>query len=155
MSMATHEHESTTDAARRVIDASDYLTLAAADASGRPWASPVWFAERDRREFVWVSRPGARHSRNIAERPEIALVIFDSTVEPGTGMGVYVEAVAEQVGEADHADALAVYNARSVARGIREWHESDVGGTAQFRLFRAWATQVWVLDEHDQRVPVE
>ncbi|WP_371808308.1 pyridoxamine 5'-phosphate oxidase family protein [Agromyces sp. Marseille-P2726] len=51
--MATHENESSTDAARHVIEANEYLTLATADATGRPWATPVWFAERDLREFVW------------------------------------------------------------------------------------------------------
>ena len=155
MTMATPAPGSPTDAARRVIAANDYMTLATADRDGRPWATPVWFAERDGREFVWVSRPGARHSLNIADRPEIALAIFDSTVTPGEGVGVYVEAVAEQVDEVGRADALAVYSARSVARGIREWQESDVAGSAPHRIYRARAMHVWVLDEHDQRVPVE
>ena len=30
--------------ARRIIDANSYMTLATADADGRPWATPVWFA---------------------------------------------------------------------------------------------------------------
>ena len=59
-----------------------YMTLATADADGVPWASPVWYATEDGRDFYWVSDPGARHSRNIAQRPEIAIVIFDSTVTP-------------------------------------------------------------------------
>lgn len=146
--------ESSADVARRVIDANSYMTLATADTTGRPWATPVWFAERDGREFVWVSRPGTQHSRNIADRPEVTLVVFDSTVAVGSATAMYVEAVAGEVAEADRTDALAVFNARSAARGIREWDESEVTEAAQFRLYRATASHVWVLGEHDQRVPV-
>jgi nitroimidazol reductase NimA-like FMN-containing flavoprotein (pyridoxamine 5'-phosphate oxidase superfamily) len=59
------------DVVRAIVDANRYMTLATADEDGRPWASPVWFATIDRRELFWVSRPDARHSRNIAERPEL------------------------------------------------------------------------------------
>lgn len=154
MTMASNADESPADVARRVIDANSYLTLATAGADGRPWATPVWFAERALREFVWVSRPGTRHSQNLAARAESALVVFDSTVPAGEGVGVYVEAVASEVGDDDRAAALATYSGRSVARGLRAWEESDVTGLAQFRLYRATASRVWVLDEHDSRVLV-
>jgi predicted pyridoxine 5'-phosphate oxidase superfamily flavin-nucleotide-binding protein len=32
------------DVARSIVDSNRYMTLATADESGRPWASPVWFA---------------------------------------------------------------------------------------------------------------
>lgn len=142
------------DAARRVIDANSYLTLATADAAGRPWATPVWFAERDLREFVWVSRIATKHSANIAARPEVALAVFDSTIPVGSAIAVYVEAVATPVADVELDDALAVLNARSVARGLRPWSESDVTGGAPHRLFRAVASHVWVLDENERRVVV-
>ena len=96
--------ESPADAARRMIEANSYLTLATADASGRPWATPVWFAHAESEagyEFVWVSKPGARHSQNVAARPEIAIVVYDSTVPVGGAAAVYVEAVAAEVAAAD------------------------------------------------------
>jgi hypothetical protein len=52
--------------ARSIVDSNLYLTLA--DAEGRPWASPVWFAHEDYRDFLWVSRPESRHSRNVEIR---------------------------------------------------------------------------------------
>ena len=63
---------------------------------GPPWAISVWFAHAavDADESVWVSRPGARHSQNIASRPAVAIAIFDSTVPVGGAAAVYVEAVA-------------------------------------------------------------
>jgi nitroimidazol reductase NimA-like FMN-containing flavoprotein (pyridoxamine 5'-phosphate oxidase superfamily) len=69
--------------ARTIIDSNDYMVLATADESGLPWASPVWYAPEEYRELFWVSSPEARHSRNLAARPELAIVIFDSTVAVG------------------------------------------------------------------------
>ncbi|RZS64567.1 pyridoxamine 5'-phosphate oxidase [Agromyces ramosus] len=154
MSMASNADATPADAARRVIDANSYLTLATADADGRPWATPVWFAERDLREWVWVSRMETRHSGNIAQRADVALAVFDSTIPVGSAIAVYVEAAAGPVPDAELDDALAVFNARSVARGLRPWSESDVTGAAPHRLFRAVASQVWVLDENERRVLV-
>lgn len=68
---------------KAIVDANSYMTLATADEQGLPWASPVWCATADCREFLWVSSPQARHSRNIAVRPELAIVIFDSHQRPG------------------------------------------------------------------------
>ena len=82
------------EAARVIVDANSYMTLATADADGAPWASPVWFAHEQYETFLWMSQPGARHSRNIAARREIAIVIFDSTVSPHQRNAVYVEAAA-------------------------------------------------------------
>src|SRR4051794_18360219 len=83
--------------ARAVLDRNRYLTLATADRDGRPWSSPVWFASEDHRSFWWVSRPDAVHSRNIAARPDVAAVVFDSTVVPGTAQAVYLRATAAQI----------------------------------------------------------
>jgi len=132
--------ESATDAARRVLDAITYMTLATADAAGRPWATPVWFAERDLREFIWVSRFETRHSRNVTERPEVSIAIFDSTVAVGGAIAVYVEATAEELAEGDLPGPLEVFNERSVAQGLRAWRPSDVSGFAPHRLYRATAS---------------
>ena len=66
--------------ARALIDANLYVTLGTADANGTPWVSPVYFATADYTEFYWTSANEAAHSRNIARRPQISMVIFDSQV---------------------------------------------------------------------------
>jgi hypothetical protein len=53
--------------ARAVIDGNRFMALATADGNGVPWASPVWYAPKDYRDFLWVSDPEARHSRNLAD----------------------------------------------------------------------------------------
>ena len=65
--------------ARRVIGDGRYLVVASADGDGRPWPSPVWYA-RSGREFIWVSRPEARHSNNIGVRSDVSFVIFETPV---------------------------------------------------------------------------
>jgi len=144
------------EGARAIVDANSYMTLATAGADGAPWASPVWFAHEQYATFLWMSRPGARHSRNIAARREIAIVIFDSTVSPDQRNAVYVEATASIVPDAELADAVAVYAARSVARGLETLARAEVSGDAPFRLYRASASAMYVLeDDHDRRVGVQ
>jgi pyridoxine/pyridoxamine 5'-phosphate oxidase len=140
--------------ARAIVDASLYMVLATADSEGRPWASPVYFAQRGYREFVWVSKPGARHSVNIEERPEVGIVIFDSSVPIGTGQGVYVSATAEQVTGTEREEPLAVFSERSLSHGGREFTTADVEPPAPLRLYRAVAVEQFVLDKHDFRLPM-
>ena len=137
--------------ARAIIDDGVFMTLATADAEGVPWASPVWYAPDGYSELLWVSDPNARHSRNIAVRPQIAIVIFDSRQTPGDGLAVYMEARAEQAG----ADGLEVFNARGAAQGLSEWGPEKVREPARHRLYRAVVSGHWVLrDDIDERTPV-
>jgi nitroimidazol reductase NimA-like FMN-containing flavoprotein (pyridoxamine 5'-phosphate oxidase superfamily) len=139
---------------RAIIDANLYMVLGTADADGRPWATPVYFAPVDYREFLWVSRPGATHSRNIEARSEISIVIFDSTVPINTGRAVYVSATAAEVGEADRAAALEAYSQRAVAHGGEAFAPEDVQAPAHLRLYRAVAGDQYILSETDERIPV-
>jgi Pyridoxamine 5'-phosphate oxidase len=129
---------------------SPYMTLATADADGVPWASPVWYATEDGRHFYWVSDPNARHSRNIAERPEIAIVIFDSTVTPGDADAVYLAAHAEPVG----ADGIEIFSRVSAAQGLEGWSAERVTAPAKHRLYRATVTESFRLGAGDERVPL-
>ena len=141
--------------ARTIVDANAYMTLATADAAGDPWASPVWFAHDRYARYVWVSRPEARHSRNIADRGNVGIVIFDSTVPIGTGQGVYIEATATVADAADVGDMISVFSARSESTGGHRWHAPDVEGESTFRLYVATARAHYVLAPDDRRIPVE
>lgn len=142
--------------ARQVVADNRYVVLATADADGLPWASPVWYAARDFREFYWVSRPGATHSQNISARPDVGLMIFDSSRRPGENSGLYARARAEIVPEAEVADGLRVFSAASVADGMTEWDTARLE-TIGLGLYRARVIEVSVLPkgrEKDIRVPV-
>jgi hypothetical protein len=80
-----------------------------------------------------VSDPEARHSRNIAARPQVAIVIFYSH-EAGGWKAVNVSATAGEVAGADVERGIELFNRRSVDRGLREWTAEDVRAPAKHRL---------------------
>jgi nitroimidazol reductase NimA-like FMN-containing flavoprotein (pyridoxamine 5'-phosphate oxidase superfamily) len=135
------------DIARDILDAGTYVVLGTADADGVPWASPVWYAMEGYRELYWVSHPDARHSENIAVRPQVAMVVFDSTVTPGAGQAVYMTATAEQVSDpiaVEH--GLVVFSRESVRQGEEEWGRDRVTGEARLRLYCATVSEYSILD---------
>jgi hypothetical protein len=141
--------------ARDIIDANRYMTLGTADESGLPWASPVWYAPAGYRELLWVSDPQAQHSRNLATRPQVSIVIFDSHAPIGTGQGVYMSALAEELTGAELDRGIATFSARSQAQGAAEWTRDDVQPPARHRLYRATVSEHFVLTTGDRRTPVE
>jgi uncharacterized protein YhbP (UPF0306 family) len=142
---------------RQIVDSNLYMTLATADESGRPWASPVYYAADGYTDFYWVSGPESTHSRNLSVRPELAIVIFDSSVPIDTGKAVYLEAAAGRVeGEAAER-GIEVFSLRSQEHGGGPFTMADVEPPAHLRLYRASASRQYVLDpdaEHDERAAV-
>jgi nitroimidazol reductase NimA-like FMN-containing flavoprotein (pyridoxamine 5'-phosphate oxidase superfamily) len=148
-------------AGREIVDAGKYMVLGTADADGRPWVSPVWYAHEGYREFFWVSGVDVEHSRNIAARPEISIVVFDSGAAVGTGQAVYMAAVAEEVtSAAEQERGMEVFNRRSVEQGARPWSLDEVRPPESIRLFRATVSRHSMLDKsgegprHDHRTDV-
>jgi nitroimidazol reductase NimA-like FMN-containing flavoprotein (pyridoxamine 5'-phosphate oxidase superfamily) len=135
---------------REIVDAGSYMVLGTADADGRPWASPVWYAPAGYREFFWVSSPEVQHSRNIAARPEISIVIFDSRQAIGTGQAVYMTATAEQVDGADEERGMEIFSRRSQTQGGRRWTVDDVRPPKPIRLYRATVAEHSMLDKSDE-----
>jgi hypothetical protein len=135
---------------RQIVDAGSYMVLGTADSDGRPWASPVWYAPEGYREFFWVSSPEVQHSRNIAVRPGISIVVFDSRQPIGTGQAVYMTATAEQVAEGAEDRGMEVFSRRSREQGAREWSVDDVRPPNQIRLYLATVTAHSMLDKSDR-----
>jgi uncharacterized protein YhbP (UPF0306 family) len=133
------------DVTRSVIDANRYMALGTADAAGRPWVSPVWFASEDYWNFHWVSSPDAKHSRNIAAHSEVAIAIFDSSVPVGGAQAVYMKGVAKQLTGTELEQGLEVFDRVSRQDHGRAFGLDDVQGSSLFRLYRATITEHWVL----------
>ena len=138
--------------ARAIIDTNLYLTLGTVDADGNPWTSPVYFAPGGDREFYWTSAIDARHSGNLAERPQVSLVIFDSTVAPYHGRAVYAVGEARELSGGDLDRALAAYP-RPEGGGATPVTREDVTAPAPYRLYRATASELWVLCPREPRQP--
>jgi nitroimidazol reductase NimA-like FMN-containing flavoprotein (pyridoxamine 5'-phosphate oxidase superfamily) len=140
--------------ARSIIDSNFYMTLGTADGDGRPWVSPVYYAPEGYAGFYWVSSPEATHSRNIAARPEVSIVIFDSRAPIGSGQGVYVRGLAQELTDADLERGIAIFSRRSESHGAGEWTPEDVRPPSRHRLYRATASEHSVLGPQDRRMPV-
>ena len=121
------------------------MALGTADEIGQPWVSPVWFATEDYRQFHWVSSPEARHSRNLAVRPELSIAIFDSSVPVGTAEAVYISGRAEELTGNELEHGIEIFGRLSQDEGARDWGLSDVQPPAPFRLYRATAAEHYVL----------
>ena len=112
--------------ARTVIDSNSYMALGTADETGHPWVSPVWFASEDYTRFHWVSSPDSRHSRNLAARREVPIVIFDSSAVPGTAEAVYMSGHAEELTGNELERGIELFDRRSQKDIARAWELSDV-----------------------------
>src|SRR5215211_3016725 len=77
------------------------------------WVSPVYYAPEGYATFYWVSSPEATHSRNIAARPDVGIVIFDSRTPVDSGQGVYVRAIAQELTDADLDRGIGIFSRRS------------------------------------------
>lgn len=130
--------------ARALLDANGFLTLGTVDPAGRPWTSPVYFAASGLREFYWSSETAATHSRNLTERPHVSIVVFDSSVRPYHGRALYAVAEACELRGDDLERGLRVYPGPS-DRGATVLTRDDVSGSSPYRLYRATATDLWVL----------
>ena len=129
--------------AKRVIDGNRYMTIATIDDDGRPWATPVYFSPAGYRDMYWISSPGTRHSRNIAARPEVSIVVFDSQVAIGGAEAVYMQAHAEEVADPTE-EQCAIYFRQRFER-LTAYRPDELRGPAELHLYRARVAQHWVL----------
>ena len=134
--------------ARRVIDRNLYMVLGTLDPDGQPRLSPVFFTAARYEDFYWVSVPDSHHSRNVAERPDVRIVVFDSSQVPGETEAVYITATARIIPREQLADV--VDEAFRTAGGAARFTPDDLSGDAALRLFVARATsfEVHVRGRH-------
>lgn len=129
-----------------------YLTLGTTSTDGQPWTSPVCFAAAGMQAFYWVSRLDARHSRNLREREDVSLVVFDSTVEPYHGRALYAIGHALELSGDDLDAGLDVYPGPN-RPGVSSLTHDDVTGSTAYRLYRATVTDAWVLCPRGPKQP--
>jgi hypothetical protein len=127
------------DMVRRVVDGNRYMTLGTVGPDGLPRLTPVYYTHDGYQTFYWVSSPDAQHSRNLTQQPALAIVIFDSGVDPAKTRAVYLDATAEEVPELELGDASATAF-RSVGGGAKAFTPDELSGPAVLRLYRATAT---------------
>ena len=91
-----------------------------------------------------MSATDARHSRHLAERPQVSMVIFDSTVPPYHGRAVYAVGEARELSGSDLDRALEAYP-RPDGQGATPVTRSEVTAPAVYRLYQATVSDMWIL----------
>ena len=145
MSDGSEHRSGLRDIARAVIDENLYMILGTAGEDGHPWVTPVYYSAAGYTDFYWVSRPETKHSRNVVARPKISIVIFNSKTPIGTAQAVYMSGVAEEVSGADLGPGIDLFDRGSQSRGAGQWTLEKVQSPAQFRLYRATASEQFIL----------
>ena len=92
--------------------------------------------------------PDAHHSRNVTDRPQVRLVVFDSSLRPAETEAVYMTATARIVPEDELADV--VDEAFRTDGGAVRFGPDDLRGEASLRLYvaRASSYEVHVRGRH-------
>lgn len=147
--------------AESIIKHIEYATLATVDEGGKPWNAPVYCAYDERYNFYWGSHKDSQHAKNIRNNDQVFLAIYDSTVPPGTGSGVYVQATcSELTKEDDITFAHVLIQDRRFPTPY--WKREQFSVSGPIRLYKATAQQVWInADDHmdntyiDTRVSAE
>ena len=100
------------DTIRTFLDRHRVLTLATVD-DGGPWATPLFYASDDALALYFLSDPGTRHCRAIAQNPRVSAAIHG---DPGAWteiMGVQLDGWAAVVeGSEEWAHATRCYAAK-------------------------------------------
>ena len=133
--------------ARRAIDSNHYMTLGTLDPDGRPRLSPVFYTCARYSDFYWLSSPEAHHSRNVEERPEIEIVIFDSSVPAGAGEAVYLEAGVRAIRD-DELEAICPRRSGRTPAGGRFTPEELRGSYLRLYVAHATSCEVHVAARH-------
>jgi hypothetical protein len=124
-----------------ILERIPYATIATVCANGQPWNSPVYARIDEDLHVYWVSWTSNQHSQNIACNPCIFVVIYDSRVPEGTGLGLYLQMRARSV--------LNTARVQDIRR--RLFHRTDTWplvGDNPRRLYEAIPEKIW-HNSHD------
>ncbi|MFE0202949.1 pyridoxamine 5'-phosphate oxidase family protein [Streptomyces sp. NPDC058985] len=126
---------------RALIDRNCFMTLGTANADGEPWASPVYYVADGYTTFYWISSPEATQVRNIAARPQVGIVVFNSQQAPGSDEAVYMSATASELTGDELDRGLEIYLDKApFSRGPDVFRPSG-----RYRAYRATVTEHFML----------
>ena len=146
--------------ARQTLDRIPNASLATVLPDGRPWNSPLYVAFDAHLSFYWSSYLDAVHSKNIAGRPDILLVVFDSTALDQSGCGVYLRGRAQELRDAaaiDKALACLATRKQEPPKAAADFVGSHPRRVYQAVIDTAWTNLVGETNGHyfDERVEID
>jgi len=131
--------------AKAIIQKISYITIATVSKDGMPWNAPVFAAYNKDYTFYWGTYRDSQKSKNIRANKNVFLVMYDSTVGPGQGEGVYIKATAVELNDPKEIESAhrLLWNRHAVPY----WKIEQVQGDAPIRLYKAVPEKVWMNGE--------
>jgi nitroimidazol reductase NimA-like FMN-containing flavoprotein (pyridoxamine 5'-phosphate oxidase superfamily) len=130
---------------RQIVDKIKYITLATVSEANDPWNAPVFFAHQEYRTFYWGSRRAVQHSQNIRSNGKGYIVIYDSTIPPGKGRAVYIQAKCEELSDPEEIKlAVKLLHDRY---GETYMVAEKMRTNPTHRLYKATLQRAWVKNE--------
>lgn len=156
--MAWQPYRTYSEKARYIIEHNNYMIVSTSDKSGKPWAAPVFFAYDKNYTFYFLSAVDSRHAENIAENPNVAIVIFDSSTPVGQTDGVQMDAKVSFVPKKDLSKVITTYCDRlfpnSNILATERYDPKEYYEPSEFRFFRVEVVQAYTTGI-DRRVDVD
>jgi hypothetical protein len=150
--------ESQLDVVNEILAANRFCILATSGSDGRPWATPLFYNYDASYVLYWESARDTRHTRLIAENPNVAIAVSDMD-----GVrGVYFEAIAGEVPADELDEALDCFLNGPHERDREQRTAADFAPDRPLGLFYARPVSAHLmagtkrLDGYqiDERVPV-
>jgi uncharacterized protein YhbP (UPF0306 family) len=126
--------------ARELLEASRLCAIATVGPRGRAHVNTAYFAWGPRFEFVWLSEPGAAHSRNIRANGSAAVAVYESGQSWGSpDRGIQLLGSARELGRSAVPAAASLYSERFPA-----YWEAELGA---YRFYRFRPRRLKLFDE--------
>lgn len=139
------------DAAHTILDSNIYGTIATSAADGSPWAAPQFIVyDDDAKAIYWCAARTSQHAQNIQANGQAYIVIYDSSVGPGEGNGIYLQteaAIITDTNEMEHAMTKLIERHQGVPYFTLEAVQRPDAITA---VFKASIRQAWVNEGREE-----
>ena len=122
---------------KELIKNNRYLTLSTTD-NKRPWVAPLYYVTDAKWNFYFVSPTEALHTKHILTNPNCAFAIFNSTQEPGTGVGLQASGTASKI---------AITECPNVVTEYIEILKKFKVNMAKYYVFKIVPTKLFVTDQ--------
>lgn len=79
------------DKVKKILKNNLYMTISVATKKGDPWISNLYYAYDKDYNLYWYSPKNSVHSKIIAQNPQVAFAIFNSTATGDDVDAVYIK----------------------------------------------------------------
>lgn len=144
-----------------VIESNEYLSLASVDETGKSWVCILAYCFDVDYSLYFVSLPTSRHAIHFLKNNSVSFSIFDSHQEFGKGVGLQVEAIANEVENKEFQTVEDLYFSRVYPYG--NINNDFVGGLKNmlnqniYKFYKLTPTHIWINDPEadiDKRVEI-